>query len=179
MLKWLRGIDIAWQSEARRRRRRVERRLRAEAVDARVVPSPGLRRRTIAALNDVAYEPAVAAALPRPAAPAYALAFVALLALGVLAARVVIPGSAGPVEAVEPPSILASFDTTAFDTLIRTRLQEFETTWESSLRTEAKLIASDARNFLDRSVAAFGRTLALARSAADSIGRSAVTQTEP
>lgn len=149
MLKWLYRIGFAWQAEARGRRRRVDRRLRAEVAEARVQPSPDLRGRTIAALNDATHAPTHASSrdiLPRPAAPAYLLGLLILVVLGVLAVRVGITEPAAPVAVVKRPAMLANFDTTEFDALIRTRLQEFEGTWESSLRTEAKLLANDARN---------------------------------
>ena len=145
MLNWLDRITFAWSAEARRRRRRVERRLRTEVVAAHIEPSQDLRRRTIAALNDVAYEPAFVAARPRTAAASYAVAFLTMLVLGALAVRLGVTAEPGQQRVAEPPSILAGFDTTGFDTLIRTKLQGLEGTWESSLPMEAKHIAADAR----------------------------------
>lgn len=132
-------------TESRRRRRRVDRRLRAEAAGARLDPSLDLRRRTIAALNDIAHDPAPAAS-PPTARPAYALAFAALLVLAVLAVRFGVTDRAGPPPVAEPPAILAGFDPTGFDGLIKSQLRGLDGPWESSLRTEAKLIATDARN---------------------------------
>ena len=145
MLKWLDRIAFAWNSKARRRRRRVDRRLQAEVMAARLEPSPGLRRRTITALNDVAYQPASLSTSPRTAWASYVVAFLTMIVLGALAVRLGVTAGPGQRPVAEPPSILAAFDTTGFDTLIRSQLQGLEGTWESSLPMEAKLIASDAR----------------------------------
>jgi hypothetical protein len=123
----------------------VDRRLQAEVAAAQIEPSSGLRRRTIAALNDVGYEPAFVAARPRTAGASYAVGFLTLIALGALAVRLGVTTGPGQQRVVEPPSILAGFDTSGFDTLIRTQLLGLEDTWESSLPMEAKHIAADAR----------------------------------
>lgn len=145
MLNWFDRMAFVWNTEARRRRRRVERRLRAEVVATRLEPSPGLRRRTIAALNDIANDPVSLSASPRTAWTSYVVALLTMIVLGAVAVRLGV--TAGPVQqpVAEPRSILAGFDTTGFDRLIRTQLQGLESTWESSLPMEAKLIAADAR----------------------------------
>ena len=145
MLKWLDEIAFSWNSEARRRRRRVDRRLRAEVPAAWLDPSPRLRRRTIAALNDACHASHAEAANGMSCRTAYAVAFLALLVLGAVAVRLGVTGPAGLEPSASPPAVLARFDTT-FNTLIHTQLQELEGTLESTLRTEAKLIAADARN---------------------------------
>jgi len=151
MLKWINGIAFAWKPEARRRRRRVDRRLRAEVHAAWLDPSPQLRRHTIAALND-AYHGCHACHASHAeggrgmsSRTAYAVACLSLIVLGAIAVRLGDPGAAGLEPAANPPAVLARLDTT-FDTLIRTPLQELEVTLESTLRTEAELIAADARN---------------------------------
>ncbi len=146
MLKRLNRIAFVWNSESRRRRQRVDRRLRAEVSAAWREPSPQLRRHTIAALNDATHQPVPVTASPRAGGSAYAVAFLALIVLGAVAVRLGVTGPPAQAPVADPPAILARFDTTAFDTLIRTQIQELEGSWESSLRTEAKLIATDARN---------------------------------
>jgi len=149
MLKWL-DLAFAWKTASRRRRRRVDRRLRAEVAVARIEPSPGLRRRTISALNDACHACHASRAeggRGLSSRSAYAVAFVALIVLCAVAVRLGVTPEAVQEPATDPPATLVLFDTTAFDTLIRAQLQEFEGPWESSsLRTEAKLIATDARN---------------------------------
>ena len=144
MLKWL-DRAFAWSFESRTRRRRVDRRLRAEVPAAWRDPSPQLRRHTIAALNDAMHQPAPVIAAPRPAGAAYAVAFLSMVVLGVFAVRLSVTGPSGGEHVAKPQSILTGFDTTGFDTLIRTQLQGLEDSWESSLPMEAKLIAADAR----------------------------------
>ncbi len=146
MLKWLDRVAFSWKSEARRRRRRVDRRLRAEVPAAWHDPSPRLRRRTIAALNDAVHQPAPVIAAPRPAGAAYAVAFLAMVVLGALAVRLSVTAESGRDRVSKPQPVFAGFDTTGFNTLIRTQLQELEGTWKSTLPTEAKLLATDARN---------------------------------
>ncbi len=141
MLKLLRQIGFALGSrEARSHRRRVERRLRAESLAARRQPSPNLYRRTLAALNDATPEAPLAPT--RSAGPAYALALLVVLGLGALAVRFGIPGTTGDLRPPEAGPILTVFDTTRFDALLRQRLDELE----APLRTEAMLLAEDARS---------------------------------
>jgi len=144
MLKWL-DRAFAWNFESRRWRRRVDHRLRAEVPAAWRDPSPQLRRQTIAALNDAMHQPAPVIAVPRPAGAAYAVAFLAMVVLGAFAVRLRVTGPSGGEHVAKPRSLLVGFDTTGFNELIRTQLQELEGTWESTLRTEAKFIATDAR----------------------------------
>ncbi len=146
MLKWLDRIAFSWKSDARGQRRRVDRRLRAEVPAAWHDPSPQLRRRTIAALNDAMYQPAPVIAAPRPAGAAYAVAFLAMVVLGALAVRLSVTAESGPDRVVQPRPVFVGFDTTGVKTLIRTHLQDLDGTLESTLRTEAKFIAADARN---------------------------------
>ncbi len=147
MLKWLARIAFAWNSEARRRRRRVDRRLRAEVHAAWHDPSPQLRRHTIAALNDACHASHAEGGRRWSSRTASAVGLVALIALGAVAARLGVTKPPTQKPAADPPAILARFDTTAFDTLIRTQIQNFEGSWESTnLRMEAKLLATDARN---------------------------------
>ncbi len=146
MLKWLDRIAFSWKSEARRRRRWVDRRLRAEVPAAWHDPSPQLRRRTIAALNDAMHQPAPVIAAPRPAGAAYAVAFLAMVVLGALAVRLSVTAPSGPDRVAKTQPVFIGFDTTGFNTLIRTHLQDLEGTLESTLRTEAQFIAADARN---------------------------------
>lgn len=143
MLKQLYRLGFAWQADARRRRRRVDRRLRAEVAAARGAPSPGLRRRTIAALNDMR-EP-VRVGPTRPTASAYAVACVALLALCVMAVRLGVPVSERPSRVVEPRTAATTLDKPGLSALLRSPIRGFKEDWEPSLRTEAKLIADDAR----------------------------------
>jgi len=145
MLKWITRIAFAWKPEARRRRRRVDRRLRAEVPAAWRDPSTQLRRHTIAALNDVMYQPTPVAASHRGAGPAYAVAFLTLVVLGAVAVRLGVTGPDRLEPVARPSAVLTRFDTT-FNTLIHTRLRELEGTLESTLRAEAELIAADARN---------------------------------
>ncbi len=146
MLKLLRNVGFTLGSrEARTRRRRVERRLRAESLRARRRPSPDLYRRTLAALNDATLE-----APPAPArwsaGPAYALALLVVLGLGAFAVRLGIPGTADDLRPPEAAPTVTGFDMTRFDALLRQRLDELENTWEAPLRTEAMLLAQDARS---------------------------------
>jgi len=76
---------------------------------------------------------------------AHAIAFLSLVVLGAVAVRLAVPRPTGPGPLASPPAVLARLDTT-FETLIHSQLQELEGTLESTLRTEAELIAADARN---------------------------------
>ena len=145
MLKLLRTIGFRLGS--REARCRVERRLRAESLSARRRPSADLYSRTLSALNDARLEAPVAPARStgRYAVPRFALALLVVVALGTLAVRLSLPGSTGDIRPTQTPAILTGFDTERFDAL-RQRLQEIENTWETPLRTEASLLAEDARS---------------------------------
>lgn len=150
MLKSLVHIGFAWRSsEARRHRRQIEERLRAEAMWSRIEPSPDLRRRTLAALNDVSTLPAPAVSMISPlgrvVAGGYALAFVALVAVGAVAVHLGLPRTDDGAGPARPARIAAVFETTRFDSLLQWQFRELQDTWESPLRTEARLIARDAR----------------------------------
>ena len=136
MLELLRQIGFALGSrEARTRRRRVERHLRAESLSTRRRPSPDLYRRTLAALNDTALEAPPAPV--RSAGPAYALALLVVLGLGALAIRLGIPGTTDGLRPPEVAPTLTGFDITRFDALLKQRLDELQNTWKAPLRTEA------------------------------------------
>ncbi len=150
MLKSLVHIGFAWRSsEARRQRRQVEERLRAEAMWARIEPSPDLRRRTLAALNDVSTLPAPAVSMISPlgrvVAGGRALVFVGLVAVGAVAVHLGLPRADDGAGTARPARIPAVLATTRFDFVLQRQLRELRDTWESPLRTEARLIARDAR----------------------------------
>ena len=141
MLKLLRTLDFT--VESREARCRVEHRLRAESLSARHRPSADLFRRTLSALNDATRDPPLAPA--RSTGPAYAIALLVVVALGAVAVRFGLPGTAGDPDPTEARVSFAGFDTTRFDAF-RQRLQRLDDTWEAPLRTEAILLAEDARS---------------------------------
>lgn len=158
MLNSLLHAGFAWTSrEAHRQRRQVEDRLRTGAGRARIEPSGSLYRRTLAALNDVSARsaPAVPMASPlrRVATGGYALAFVSLVVIGAVAVQLGVPGAADRAGPVDSTRNLALFNTTAFDSVFQRPLRELNGTWESPLRTEARLIARDARTLSAKAMA--------------------------
>jgi len=158
MLTSLLHAWFAWTSrEAHRQRRQVEDRLRAQSGRARIEPSTSLYGRTLAALNDVSARSAPAVPMDSPlrrvATGGYALAFVSLVVIGAVAVQFGLPGEvehAGPADSTRS---LAIFNTTAFDSVFPRQLRELNETWESPLRTEARLIARDARTLSAKAMA--------------------------
>jgi len=149
-LKSLLHIGFAWKSsEARRQRRQVEDRLRAEAGWARIEPSRDLHRRTLAALNDVAALPSPAVSMMvsfrRIVTSSHAVAFVSLLVIGAVAVFLGVPRAEDRTSPPAPAPTLAVFDTMRFDSVLNRQFRALQDTWESPLRTEARLIARDAR----------------------------------
>jgi hypothetical protein len=140
MLKMLRMIGFRLGS--REARCQVERRLRAESLSARRRPSADLYSRTLSALNDARLEtPVVPDRSPgRYAVPRFALALLVVVAMGTLAVRLSLPETTGDIRLPQTPAILTGFDA------LRLRLQNIENTWEAPLRTEASLLAEDARS---------------------------------
>lgn len=150
MLKSLVHIGFAWRSsEARRQRRQVEDRLRAEAGRSRIEPSRALHSRTLAALNDVSTLPAPAVSMTVPLRRAltggHALALASLMVIGAVAVYLGVPHADDGTGAPGPAPTLAVFDTMRFDSVLNRQLRGLQETWESPLRTEARLIARDAR----------------------------------
>lgn len=131
-----------------RERRRVERRLRAEAGPARVGPPPELRSRTLAALEETS--PVAAEPRRRPGLAAYAVACgLVLLVAGLAVMRGT--GSARPVQrtAQAPPplrpAVRSALDVARIDVAIAKRFERWEVAWEEPLRAEARGIVGDAR----------------------------------
>ena len=145
MLKLLR--TIGFNRRSREAQYRVERRLRAESVSARRQPSADLYSRTLTALNDARLEAPVAPVrfTDRYALTRFALALLIVMAMGALAVRLGLPGTTGDIRPPQAGATLTGFNTARFDALLQ-RLQELDDTWEAPLRTEATLLAEDARS---------------------------------
>lgn len=158
MLKSLFDAGFAWTSRAAHaQRRQVQDRLRTEAVGARIEPSGSLYGRTLAALNDVSTPPAQAVRMDPPRRPVatggYALAFASLMAIGAVAVQLGLPGEADHADPAESTRSLAIFNTTALDSVFRRQLRQLNDSWESPLRTEARLLARDARALSTKALA--------------------------
>ena len=145
MLKLLR--TIGFNRRSREAQYRVERRLRAESVSARRQPSADLYSRTLTALNDARLEAPVAPVrfTDRYVLTRFALALLIVMAMGALAVRLGLPGTMGDIRPPQAGVTLTGFNTARFDALLQ-RLQELHDTWEAPLRTEATLLAEDARS---------------------------------
>ncbi|MHC4100543.1 MAG: hypothetical protein ACYS15_12410 [Planctomycetota bacterium] len=128
----------------------VDRRLGLEAAEARVKPSPGLRRRTLAALREATLQPDPAPARRRQIVLAYAAvcALVALVAV-TAASHLAALGrqSAAPATSARGagPLKLLRLDTVRLEAAVEEQLQLQTESWETPLMEEARLIAADAR----------------------------------
>lgn len=124
----------------------LEDRLVAEAADARAQPTAGLRRRTLAALQQT---PTRATRRPdRPAPGAYALA-AALVALLAAAAVMQLAPVPAPIETGEDPApsglagIIAT-DGAGLESAVRLEVRRWETSVQDPLAVETRLMVDDA-----------------------------------
>ncbi len=122
----------------------VERRLAADVESAWVAPPSGLRRRTLAALQEAPPDAAPGAAPPRLLLATYAQAFglMLLLAAGafVLRSMTLRPG---PVVSDRDRAFMPAI--ARLETSVSRQLEALETSWRDPLLAEARLIAADAR----------------------------------
>jgi hypothetical protein len=147
MLSWLRQLGFRSASGAID----VGRLLRLEVTEARVAPSRGLRRRTLAALQEASLRAAPAPARQRPLAFTYAAAC-GLLALLAATAALHLAAPRHPAEAPTAdarqggPLVLLSLDGGRLEAVLKAQLQLGQDSWEAPLREEARLIVADARH---------------------------------
>ncbi|MHC4126677.1 MAG: hypothetical protein ACYSWT_12900 [Planctomycetota bacterium] len=128
----------------------VDRLLRLQADEARVAPSPGMRRRTLAALREASLRAEPLAARQGPMGFAYAVACGLLVLLAAAAAlNFATPRrpQPGPVATDRGGTALnlLSLDTGRLETALEARLSLGPDPWEAPLMEEARLLVADAR----------------------------------
>ena len=150
MLKWLRWVVFRRPADEERVRQDVECCLFAEVDEARVAPSPELRRRTLAALREESLRPVPAPRRPLTLLSTYAAAGGLLALVAVVASLDLGETTPPPAPAVDggrarPVAIVIGFDPSRYDGLKQKIQQRLDTSLEAQLVAEARQIFDDAR----------------------------------
>jgi hypothetical protein len=135
MLRWFRQFGPGQRSDPVD----IERLLRLEAAEARVAPSAGLRRRTLAALREATLHPAAGPSRPGPRAFTYVAACAGLVLLASAAVLHLAAPSGDPAAPAGPRQVTGSLNV----------LTSGAGRFESPLKKEVRLLVADARQARD------------------------------